>query len=91
MAEVDPLPLVPVMWMDGMVSWGSPSSAVRARMRSSVGSARRRGMFDSKSTWASSQASASAIPSNGGDTGCSTATGSGPGSVRTRRGGSGSP
>ncbi len=88
MAVVDPLPFVPVMWMDGMESWGSPSSDMSARMRSKVGTARRRGMFDSKSIWLSSQASASARPSKGGATGCSTATGSG--SVKKRRGASGS-
>ena len=76
MAEVDPLPLVPVTWMDGMESCGSPSSAVSARMRSSVGRARRRGMCASKSMCESSQASASSSPSKGGGTGVSTATGS---------------
>ena len=80
-ADVDPLPLVPVMWMEGMESWGSPRSAVRARMRSSVGKARRRGMLDSKSMWSSSHASASSSPSKGGGTARS-------GSLRTRRGGS---
>ena len=50
MAEVEPLPLVPVMWMDGMESWGSPSNEVRVRMRSSVGRARRAGMVASKLT-----------------------------------------
>ena len=88
MADVDPLPFVPVMWIDGMESWGSPSRAVSACMRSRVGRARRRGMFDSKSTWLSSQASASSTPAKGGATGSSTGTGSG--SVRTRRGASGS-
>ena len=83
-ADVDPLPLVPVTWMEGMESWGSPSSEVSARMRSSVGSARRRGMLDSKSMWSSSHANASSSPSKGGGTG-------GSGSFRTRRGGSGSP
>ena len=88
MAVVDPFPFVPVTWMDGMESWGSPSSAVRAHMRSRVGTARRRGMFDSKSTWLSSHANASASAAKGGATGTSTGTGSG--SVRTRRGANGS-
>ena len=88
MAVVDPLPFVPVMWMDGMDCCGSPSSEVRAHMRSRVGTARRRGMWDSKSMWLASQAKASASPSKGGATGSSTATG--PGSVRRRRGATGS-
>ena len=48
-ADVDPLPLVPVTWMEGMDACGSPSNDVSARMRSNVGSERRRGMFCSKS------------------------------------------
>ncbi len=88
MAEVEPLPLVPVMWIDGIDSWGSPSSDVSARMRSSVGRARRRGIFDSKSIWLSSQANASSTPSKGGSAGSSTRTAFG--SLRTRRGASGS-
>ncbi len=88
MADVEPLPFVPVMWIDGMASWGSPSRAVSACMRSSVGRARRRGMLDSKSMWLSSQATASSTPSNDGTSGSSMWAGSG--SVRTRRGASGS-
>ena len=84
MAVVEPFPFVPVMWMEGMDSWGSPSNDVSARMRSSVGSERRRGMVDSKSMWVSSHANASSSPSKGGGTARS-------GSFRTRRGGSGSP
>ncbi len=87
-AEVDPLPLVPVMWMDGIDSWGSLSSAVSPRMRSSVGNARRRGICDSKSMWLSSHANASSTLSKGGVAGSSTRTGSG--SVRRRRDASGS-
>ena len=88
MADVEPLPFVPVMWMEGMDSWGSPSSEVSARMRSRVGTARRRGMFDSKSIWLSSQASASAKPVKGQ---CHRFLhGDGSGSVRRRRGASGS-
>ncbi len=49
MADVEPLPLVPVMWTEGIDSWGSPSTAMSDFMRSSVGRARRLGMFDSKS------------------------------------------
>ena len=49
MAEVEPLPLVPVTCTDGMDSWGSPSTAINACMRSKVGRARREGMLDSKS------------------------------------------
>ena len=84
MADVDPLPLVPVMWMEGMDSCGSPSNDVRARMCSRVGSARRRGIVDSKSMCVSSHANASSSPSKGGGT-------AGSGSFRRRRGGSGSP
>src|SRR5216683_907077 len=38
MRAVDVLPLVPVMWMTGQERCGSPSSAVTAAIRSSVGS-----------------------------------------------------
>ena len=30
MADVDPLPFVPVMWTEGIDSWGSPKRAVSA-------------------------------------------------------------
>ena len=54
-------------------------------MRSRVGTARRRGMFDSKSMWLSSHANASASPSKGSVTGTSTGTGSGFGQDAARR------
>ena len=77
MAEVDPLPLVPVMWMDGMESWGSPSSddqgahAVQRRQGPAARHVR------SKSMWASSQASASSSAAKAAGTGSATAAGSG--------------
>ena len=37
-ADVDPLPLVPVMWSEGIDACGSPSSPVSAHMGSRVGS-----------------------------------------------------
>ena len=99
MAEVDPLPLVPVMWMEGMDSWGSPSRAVSARMRSRLGTARRRGMLRSKSMWSSSQATAAAMSAKGGPTptdapswvvtGCSTSSTMGGRPVRSGGGAAG--
>ena len=37
MAQVEPLPLVPVTWMNFRSFWGSPISASSARMRSGPG------------------------------------------------------
>src|SRR5579875_262404 len=48
MAAVEPLPLVPVRCSTGYVRWGSPRRVAISRMRSSVGTARRSGIADSR-------------------------------------------
>ena len=56
--DVDVFPLVPVRWITWKVSCGSPSSSVKARIRSSDGSSRLSGQRDSRASSTSAKVSA---------------------------------